>query len=222
MLLGAGAHEPDERVLQLECVVAPVASAALQPPPYSLEVVAVAAYCCCSDPETQGGGGGGDRARGGGDRARGTSMHLVADEWPTSCTARLRGQPHALCEEARSLPAHVQLAAARRAVRALPHQMHRALLIDDVDALHKSAGRRGIGVLPHAHALCKDQGAKVECERMGLGVLGARRPRTRRKRRAGGVRGRAGGLNCRPVIVAKGTACLGRSGVLGELARVRA
>jgi len=54
-----------------------VAPAALQLPPYSLEVVAVAAYCCCSDPE---GGGGGDRARG-------TSMHLVADEWPTSCTA---------------------------------------------------------------------------------------------------------------------------------------
>ena len=135
---------------------------------------------------------------------------------------RLCGQLDALCEEARSLPAHVQHVAAQRAVRALPHQMHRALLVDGVDALHKPTGRRRIGVLPHAHALCIDQGAKVERERVRLGVLGPRRPRAREPGAAAGVGRRAGGLNCRPCIILVCTACVGRSGVLGELARVRA
>jgi hypothetical protein len=66
---------------------------------------------------------------------------------------RLRGQPEALCEEARSGPAHVQHAAARRNVRAVPHQMFRAVLIDDVYALHKATCILSIGVFPHAHAL---------------------------------------------------------------------
>merc|ERR1719424_1316772 len=74
------AHEPTERALQLEWVVAPVASAAVQPPPYSLEVVAGAAYCCCSDPETQGGGGGrgggGSGGLGAGGRAAGVAKTL--------------------------------------------------------------------------------------------------------------------------------------------------
>ena len=39
---GLGAHEPAERALQPEWVAAPVAPAALQLPPYSLEVMAVA------------------------------------------------------------------------------------------------------------------------------------------------------------------------------------
>jgi len=69
-----GAHEPTELGLQVEWVGVPVASAALQPPPYSLEAVAVVAYCCwsarscccCSDSETQSGSGGGGEGGGGG------------------------------------------------------------------------------------------------------------------------------------------------------------
>ena len=95
----------------------------------------------------------------------------------------------------------------------------------DEDALHKASyiRRKWKGVLPHAHALCIDQGTECQREPVFIFVLEFWRPRPRPVFTVV-VRGRACSLICRPPAVMRPGACKvtardGRGGVLGELRR---